>query len=277
MALAVERSILLGRTGWPLIILALWLAAALVLISHFRFYYEVTWPDALKWGLGDGLIWALLLGFSVSVFQRFQRFFQSLRGFICFMCAAVLGGVLLHPTISTLFFWAIDGSISHPFLEDVLHLVMKRLPQGILAGIAMGITGVLLQLLRPGAHRAPAQAKVPTALTSAAPWVVLKDPRGVRRIPLDDIFYLEAAGNYVALCTQDREHLNRTTLKTMEESLKNCRFRRISRKHIVNLDCIRSIRSTKPKGGVVTLDNNISLPVSRRYNAALQSALASAP
>lgn len=273
--MSLERSIFFLRANWLLIAAGIWLAIAVVLISHFRFYYGVAWPNAVKWGTGDGFIWVLLLGLFAHISQRHWRSFQPMHGSGLFLVLSVMGGVLLHPTISTLLFWAIDGSISRPFHEDVVHLAMKRLPQGILAGLAIGFAGVFISRSRARRQQAtPAKSQAPASRTHYAPWVVLKDSSGVRRIPIGDIRYLEAAGNYVALHTHDGEHLKRTTLKAMEEMLDSRQFRRISRKHIVNLDRIQSIRSTEPKGGVVTLNDDTSLTTSRRYKAALQNAVA---
>lgn len=253
-----------------------WFVAASILISHFRFYYGVGWHDATKWGVGDGLIWALLLYTFVYARMRFSTCFQSWREESVYLGLAVLSGVFVHPTLSSLLFWAIDGSISRPFIEDVLHLAMKRLPQGILAGGMIGFAGVsaaIAQASRTKSERAAPSESKPQA--TVAPWLALKDANGVRRVNIADIRYVEAAGNYVALRTADAERLERTTLKAMESQLQDRRFRRISRKHLVNLDHVSSIESTKPKGGVAVLKSGEALPVSRQYKTILQEEFAS--
>ena len=269
-AQADQRSVF-GRANWLLLSAALWLGVALLLITHFRFYYHVDWRDAVKWGVGDGLLWTFLFAAFVYAAHQFQSAMQTWRGRTLFMSIAILGGVLFHPTLSTLFFWAIDGSISRPFHEDVLHLLMKRLPQGILAGGVIGIASLLMTRMQVSHERPMTPGETKPASTPQ--WITLKDASSVRRIALADILYLEAAGNYVALHAIDAEHLHRSTLKAIEESLGKNRFFRISRKHIVNLDNVRSLQAAKPKGGLVMLDNGAALPVSRQYKEALQTAL----
>jgi len=270
----LQSSDLFRRSTWLLSISSLWLVVSAILISHFRFYYHADWQNAIKWGLGDGFLWTLLIGLFLLGFRRHCYLFKSLHGVIAVFGLSVACGVILHPTVSTLFFWAIDGSISRPFHEDVLHLVMKRLPQGILAGVALGFAGVIIANLNSTKGRRTTPPTIETTRPLSPQWVTLKDPRGMHRIPFDDIFYLEAAGNYVALHTSSGERLNRITLKALEETLDAEKFFRISRKHIVNLDSVRSVQLTKPKSNIVTLVNNVALPLSQRYKKVLQDALA---
>ncbi len=252
----------------------LWGAVAVVLISHFRFYYGVQWSNALKWGIGDGFLWSALL-YAFIYARRVldgQILTRMLEGL--FVLAALAGGVYLHPTVSTLFFWAIDGSISRPFLEDVNHLAMKRLPQGILAGFVIAFTSI--GLVRIHKHK-PDQVtrlahETPTD-TSGPNWLFLQNANGVRRINISQIRYAEAAGNYVSLHTQAGVYLERTTLKSIEEKLKSHGFLRISRKHLVNDLYVTALRSKKPKAAIVILDDNLALPVGRQFKISLQAAL----
>ena len=57
------------------------------------------------------------------------------------------------------------------------------------------------------------------------------------------------------------------TLKYFEEILKEHRFLRIHRSHLINPDYV--VRYTKGKGGFVTLKNNIELEVSAEKKQAL--------
>ena len=261
------------RPTWFLLVGGVWAAASIILISHFRFYYDVEWQNALKWGLGDGFLWGLLVGLFVVGLRRWRHNIKSAHHIAGLFILSIFVGILLHPTVSTLFFWAIDGSISRPFHLDVLHMAMKRLPQGILVGVVLGFASFLLvRLERMQAVRTAALEDEPTQRLGPD-WIVVKDQRGIRRVAHSDVYYLESAGNYVALHTKEGEELNRTTLKALEQTLEGKRFFRISRKHIVNLDWVLSVQATNARNSVVNLTNNITLPVGRRYKNALQAAL----
>ena len=51
---------------------------------------------------------------------------------------------------------------------------------------------------------------------------------------LDDVFALEAEGNYISLLTEDRKHLYRSTMNSLEEGLNPEHFLRIHRSFILN-------------------------------------------
>lgn len=265
---------MLKKTDLAFAVTAIWAAVAAILITHFHFYYGVGWQNAIKWGTGDGFLWSALLCAYVYTSLRYHTLLASWKTASLFVGLAVLGSVCLHPTVSTLLFWGIDGSISRPFLDDVTHLAMKRLPQGILAGLVIAMISIVAARIRHEKVQ-PLSTTLDKDLPDpqASVWLCLKSADGVRRLNSGEIRYAEAAGNYVSFHTKSGAYLERMTLKALEEKLAGFGFQRISRKHLVNLDCVRALQSKKPKGGVIILDDGLSLFVSRQYKAITQKAI----
>ena len=244
--------------------------AIVVLITHFRFYYGVAWPKAIKWGVGDGFLWGVLFGGVVWMRLRLADRLRSEQRIALFFALSTLVGVLAHPTISTLMFWAIDGSISRPFVADVAHLAMKRLPQGVLAGAALGAAALLWIRLLPSAH----DRKTDGAAPAADDHLTFQSAGAIHRIAISDIIFMEAAANYVSIFTQRGEVLERATLTAMEERLAPQAFFRASRKHLINLTHVRTLRHGASKTGEAVMSNDVVVAVSRNRKKALRERLA---
>lgn len=92
--------------------------------------------------------------------------------------------------------------------------------------------------------------------------IMLPTMEGFEIVTISSIVYCEAVDNFT------RFHLDGVhtpllickTLKYFEEILKEHRFLRIHRSHLINPDYV--VRYTKGKGGYVTMKNNIELEVS---------------
>jgi hypothetical protein len=89
---------------------------------------------------------------------------------------------------------------------------------------------------------------------------------------VDDIDWVDAAGNYVRLHVKGETHLFRETMNAMEQRLDPGRFARIHRSHMVNINRIKELQ---PHGGehIVVLQNGVQLTLSRGYRDRLQERL----
>ncbi|HET9697860.1 MAG TPA: LytTR family DNA-binding domain-containing protein [Terriglobales bacterium] len=109
--------------------------------------------------------------------------------------------------------------------------------------------------------------------------------RGLKRFPiksagrtvfiqLDEIDYLEAAGNYVRLHTGGNEYLTRDTMSSFEAKLSESDFVRIHRSVIVNRKRIKELRPWFTGEYVVILTTGKELTLSRGYRDRLPLLLA---
>lgn len=96
----------------------------------------------------------------------------------------------------------------------------------------------------------------------------VSDGRLVLHIPLAEIGWAAAAGNYVEIGWRERTVLQRSTLAAIAERL-GSGFVRIHRSRIVRRDAIRSVETERSGDFVVTLDDGTALRGSRRYRGAI--------
>jgi hypothetical protein len=121
---------------------------------------------------------------------------------------------------------------------------------------------VICYLLWRGGHGAAAPADHPPEL------IEVRD--GARRlfVPIDDILWVEAAGNYVELHRRAGRVLHRASLAELERRLAGAGFVRIHRSRLVRRAAIASVE-TRPSGDfAVRLATGETLAGSRRFRAA---------
>jgi hypothetical protein len=94
--------------------------------------------------------------------------------------------------------------------------------------------------------------------------LIVQSGRGSRVLRLEDIDYLEAARNYVAVHAGDSEYIVRDTMTNLLRKLSTGPFERTHRSFIVNIDKIREIR-TEESGQRIILTSGKEVPLSRGY------------
>ncbi len=92
-------------------------------------------------------------------------------------------------------------------------------------------------------------------------------------VRVDDIDWIEAAGNYVNLHVGNRLYPLRDTMTRIEARLSEAGFVRVHRSAIVNLDRIAEIEPFDTGDARARLLSGADVPVSRRYRASLRTAL----
>jgi two-component system LytT family response regulator len=90
-------------------------------------------------------------------------------------------------------------------------------------------------------------------------------------VRIDDIDWIEAAGNYVKLHVGRETHLMRETMMGIEKMLDPTRFLRIHRSAIVNLDRVREMQPWFSGEYTVILRDGTQLRLSRVYRDRLES------
>jgi two-component system LytT family response regulator len=92
-------------------------------------------------------------------------------------------------------------------------------------------------------------------------------------LKVEEIDWVEAAGNYVRLHAGRTTHLLRETLGSLEAKLDPSRFVRIHRSTMVNVERIRELEPLFHGDYTVVLADGTHLPLSRTYRAALSGLL----
>ena len=94
---------------------------------------------------------------------------------------------------------------------------------------------------------------------------VIKTGGRVFFLDVEEIMWIEADGNYVFLHTQQKKHIFRETLTSLESQLNPNKFRQISRSTIVNLNFIKELQPFFRGNYKVVLKNGAELKLSHRY------------
>ncbi|MEM1202749.1 MAG: LytTR family DNA-binding domain-containing protein [Acidobacteriota bacterium] len=103
--------------------------------------------------------------------------------------------------------------------------------------------------------------------------LVVKTSGRVVFIKVDDIDWVDAAGNYVRLHLGSENHLLRETMSRLEERLDPQKFLRIHRSTIVNIERIRELQQQFHGDYLVVLKSGQRLTLSRSYRDKIQDLL----
>ncbi len=102
---------------------------------------------------------------------------------------------------------------------------------------------------------------------------VVKDNGRLRYIPVEDVYCIEAYGNYVKLHLEEGYKVYRATMREMEEKLDPDRFTRIHRSYIVNVKRIVNIQYMNNNEYLFTLKNKHQIISSRSFKERIIDAL----
>jgi two-component system LytT family response regulator len=103
--------------------------------------------------------------------------------------------------------------------------------------------------------------------------LVVKSAGRVVFVKVDEIDWVDAAGNYVKLHVHGEGHLLRETMSHLEERLDPKRFLRIHRSTIVNIERIKELQQQFHGDYLVVLKSGQRLTLSRSYRDRIQGLL----
>lgn len=138
--------------------------------------------------------------------------------------------------------------------------------------LLMFALGALIALFqaRPWRRAAPASTVLPAAPASTLEHIDIKQ-RGQRiALPLSEVDWIEAQGNYVALHTGEEQHLVRDTMSRFAERLDSLQFVRIHRSMIVAADRVCMVEAIPNGDALLHLTRGEPLRASRSYSAAVK-------
>jgi len=124
-------------------------------------------------------------------------------------------------------------------------------------------TGTSTQDLLESASLSPSQSQR----------IVVKNGSKIKIIPVHDVFYLEAADDYVKIHTQEGYFLKNKTMSHFEQVLDGEQFVRSHRSYIVNVQQITRIDPYEKDNHVAILRSGAKVPVSRSGYGKLKEVL----
>ncbi len=103
--------------------------------------------------------------------------------------------------------------------------------------------------------------------------IVFKSRGRILFLPVSDIRWIGAEGNYVRLSTATETHLLRETMAHLAERLDPRGFLRVHRSFIVNLKYVKEVRRETNGDSVVIMDSGHKVALGRSYRASLNQQL----
>jgi two-component system LytT family response regulator len=156
-------------------------------------------------------------------------------------------------------------------IEDArLDAAVERARHSVAARAADEHRAQLLRLLgslsgRPELTLEQALEDAATASPPADDRLSIKDAGRILRVPMNDILWIDAAGDYMCVHTGSDTHVLRATMRELEDRLDPRRFQRIHRSTIVNVARVKELRSHLNGEYFLILDSGQQLKLSRSY------------
>ena len=102
-------------------------------------------------------------------------------------------------------------------------------------------------------------------LVSHSDRLAIKDGSSTTFVPVRDIDWIDAAGDYMCVHVKNETHIMRTTMRELETSLNPSIFQRVHRSTIVNVERVMKVSSHINGEYYLTLSCGSSLKMSRSY------------
>jgi hypothetical protein len=247
-----------------MIVLA-WSAVALLLATQGYLTSGRTqpWWPSLGYSFAIFSVWAALTAPVLAAVRRVETSSWSLSRRWAAYAAGALVICALHVGLFVLVYWPIYNDAGRIPTRWAMgeRMFVRNLGTNVIFYAAIVAAG----LFAARRDRRP----VPTA-----PDVLRARSRGaVRIVPLDQVDWIEAAGNYAQAHTPSGVVLVDESLASLAARLPGDRFARIHRRAIVRLDRIIEVRSLGRGDADVVLSSGPALRLSRRYRDALSALL----
>jgi two-component system LytT family response regulator len=95
--------------------------------------------------------------------------------------------------------------------------------------------------------------------------IVVRTGARIQIVPVDDVEWISAAGDYTELHVRGRSHLLRETMSSLERKLNPAKFLRIHRSRIVRTGCIMELRAIDNREHLIKLSDGSEHRSSRTY------------
>jgi DNA-binding LytR/AlgR family response regulator len=96
-------------------------------------------------------------------------------------------------------------------------------------------------------------------VTAGQDYFFIKKDSVLNKVPVKDILWIEALGDYITIHTKDQRFILHATLKSLEGKLPANKFVRVHRSYIVQVDNVKKVEDT------TIFINEVSIPVGALY------------
>jgi two-component system LytT family response regulator len=109
----------------------------------------------------------------------------------------------------------------------------------------------------------------PGKLKDVEKTISLKSGTEWLRVKVDSILWIEAAGDYMCVHTQDGTHIIRKTLKQFQDDLDDDQFTRVNRSAIINMSKLNKLSPNSNGEYIASLSSGDNIKVTRKYKLQL--------
>jgi DNA-binding LytR/AlgR family response regulator len=97
-----------------------------------------------------------------------------------------------------------------------------------------------------------------SSTSNAGNYLFIKTDNKLEKVNLQELLFVEAMENYVALYTADKKLVTHSTLKALQEKLPAGQFIQPHKSYLVNIQCIQSI-----EGNILHVGGKFQIPISK--------------
>jgi two-component system LytT family response regulator len=176
---------------------------------------------------------------------------------------------LITPGPAVVFCTAYDEFALRAFEVHAVDYLLKPFGRDRLAEALARVRERLASRATSGAATAPAEASASAVAAAArgpgrfAERVIVRDGAAIHVIPVEQVDYLEAQDDYVAIHAQGKSWLKQQPLSELAASLDPGRFVRVHRSFVLRLDRIARLETYAKDSRVAILKDGREVPVSR--------------
>ena len=243
-------------------------------IEYMRNGQEQRWAEAWASELTSVVAVGVLLPFLFTLLNRLNLELRNLRWRILWLIPVFAGFSLAHISLFVMarkVLWAATGSeyIFDPMLFGLVYEMRKDFMSFLIIVFAYFSYRFIINRLQGEAHFLEQESG--NAPENYRNQFLVKMLDREYLVKVDDIDWIQSAGNYVLLNCGERHYPMRQTLKSLDEQLDPTRFKRVHRTAIVNLDRVDSLQD---KGETeLVLVTGDAVPVSKTYLPQLRNVL----
>jgi two-component system LytT family response regulator len=189
----------------------------------------------------------------------------------------VLSSIDSDAVPATIFLTAYDEFALAAFDVQALDYLLKPIDEErFLAALVRAREMITLRKLSALQDRIAGLLAIEAELNKAGPAkrLVVRERGRAFFVPVEDVEWIEAVGDYAGLHVGNRTHLLRESMTALASRLDPTKFVRIHRSAIVQIDCVAAMRARTNRDGTVQLKSGMELKVSRLYSSEFRTALA---
>ena len=261
---AQRRIALLFGAGFVVILGVITVANATSMVSDFTAaHVPVTTAHVWLWEVSSVIAWLTELPLIWWMVMRLRRTVLPWWGVALIVAGATVPASLWHIGLMVAIrvaTYAAEGG-QYRFMVGVQNPLLYEYRKDVGTFLQFSSIALVAQWLI--ARPATPSAEAPRVLA-------VGDGAVTHHVPLDEIDWVSAAGNYVEIGWGPRTLLHRATLSAVEAEL-GAAFARIHRSHLVRRDAIRRIETDRSGDFTVQISGGTQLRGSRRYRDGVEA------